>query len=162
MCYVLIGSWRSWQRFCTEPEDMSVFGDPTFNLGRFNMTVTSYRNLKVVDAVKGHHPAMIGPMLISQTKSFDAYNHFFSKIVSLNKETRGILTFDTDGEEKLFRAMKFSFPYAVHLRCFNHFRENCKDQLKTSNVPEKIQKEFLYDIFGLRVGETWEKGLSLF
>jgi hypothetical protein len=48
--------------FCTEPADMSVFGaDPTFNLGRFNVTVTSYRNLKVVDAVNGNHPAMIGP-----------------------------------------------------------------------------------------------------
>ena len=41
--------------FCTEPEDISVFGaDPMFNLGRFNVTVTLYRNLKVVDAVKGH------------------------------------------------------------------------------------------------------------
>jgi hypothetical protein len=138
--------------FCTEPADMSVLGaDPTFNLGRFNVTVTSYRNLKVVDAVNGHHPAMIGPMLISQTKSFDAYNHFFSKIISLNKETRGILAFGTDGEEELYRAMRFSFPYAVHLRCFNHFRDNCKDQLKTSNMPEEIQKEFLYDIFGRRI-----------
>ena len=51
---------------------------------------------------------MIDPMLINQTKSFDAYNHFFSKIVSLNKETRGILAFGTDGEEELFRAMKFN------------------------------------------------------
>ena len=51
--------------FCTEPEDMSVFGaDPTFNLGIFNVTVTSYRNLKIADAVSGHHLAMIGPMLI--------------------------------------------------------------------------------------------------
>ena len=132
--------------------DMSVLGaDPTFNLGRFNVTVTSYRKLKVVDAVNGHHLAMIGPMLISQTKSLDAYNHFFSKIISLNKETRGILAFGTDGEEELYRAMRFSFPYAVHLRCFNHFRDNCKDQLKTSNVPEEIQKEFLYDIFGRRI-----------
>ncbi len=85
--------------FCTEPADMSVLGtDPTFNLSRFNVTVTSYRNLKVVDAVNGHHPAMIGSMLISQTKSFDAYNHFFSKIITLNKETRGILAFGTDGD----------------------------------------------------------------
>ena len=104
-------------KFCTEPADMFVFGaDPTFNFVRFNVTVTSYTNLKVVEAVSGHHPAMIGPMLISQTKLFDAYNHFCSKIISLNKETRGIPAFGTDGEEELYRAMKFSFPYAVHLR----------------------------------------------
>jgi hypothetical protein len=148
--------------FCTDPEEMSVFGaDPTFNLGRFNVTVTSYRNLKVVDRVHGHHPAMIGPLLLSQTKTFDAYNHFFSKIISLNKETRGILAFGTDGEEELYKAMKFSFPYAVHLRCFNHFRDNCKDKLKSSNVPEEAQKQFLFDVFGRRVGDTWEQGLPL-
>jgi hypothetical protein len=52
---------------------------------------------------------MIGPLLISQTKSFDAYNYFFGKIVSLNKDTRGVIAFGTDGEEELFRAMKFNF-----------------------------------------------------
>ena len=37
---------------------------------------------------KWYDSTMIGPMLISQTKSFDAYNNFFSKIFSLNKDTR--------------------------------------------------------------------------
>ena len=145
--------------FCNDPEEFTIFGaDPTFNLGRFNVTVTSYRNLKVLDRTTGNHPTMIGPMLISQTKSFDAYNHFFSKIISLNKDTRGILAFGTDGEEELYKAMRFSFPHAIHLRCFMHFRDNCKEQLKSSNVPEIAQKEFLADIFGRRVGDTLERG----
>ena len=125
--------------FCTDPAQISVFGaDPTFNLGRFNVTVTSLQNLKVVDRVYGHHPTMIGPMLLSQTKSFDSYNQFFSKMVSLNKGTRGILAFGTDGEEELYKAMKCSFPHALHLRCFNHFRDNCKEKLRSSNVPEDV------------------------
>ena len=158
---VLAYDWqlRDVATFCTNPAQFSVFGaDLTFNLGRFNVTVTSYRNLKVVDRAKGHHPAMIGPMLLSQTKSFDAYNYFFSKIVSLNKNVRGIMAFGTDDEEELYKAMKFSFPRALHLRCFTHFRDNCKDKLRSSNVLEMAQKEFLSDIFGRRVGETWEKG----
>ncbi len=158
---VLAFDWqlRDLATFCTDPHEMSVVGaDPTFNLGRFNVTVTSYQNLKVVDRVNGNHPTMIGPLLISQTKSFDAYNYFFGKIISLNKDTRGVMAFGTDGEEELYRAMTFNFPYAVHLRCFNHFRDNCKEQLKSSNVPEDAQKQFLSDIFGCRVGETWEKG----
>ena len=138
--------------FCNEPEEFTVFGaDPTFNLGKFNVTVTTYRNLKVLDRASGNHPTMIGPMLISQTKSFDAYNYFFSKILSLNKDTRGILAFGTDGEEELYRAMRFGFPHAIHLRCFNHFRDNCKEQLKSSNVPEEAQKQFLAHIFGHRI-----------
>ena len=68
---------------CTDPESFSVLGvDPTFNLGRFNVTVTTFRNLKVTDKVAGHHPIMIGPLLLSQTKTFDAYNYFFSKVSS--------------------------------------------------------------------------------
>ena len=64
-------------------ESFSVLGvDPTFNLGRFNVTVTTFRNLKVTDKVAGHHPIMIGPLLLSQTKTFDAYNYFFSKVSS--------------------------------------------------------------------------------
>ena len=145
--------------FCTNPTKFSVFGaDPTFNLGKFNATVTSYSNVKVIDIVTAGHPTMIGPMLLSQAKSFDSYNQFFSKMVSLNKEARGILAFGTDGEEELFNAMRFNFAHAVHLRCFNHFRDNCKTQLRLSNVPEHIQKEFLYDIFGRRVGEIWQNG----
>ncbi len=55
--------------FCTNPTKFSVFGaDPTFNLGKFNATVTSYSNVKVIDRVTGGHPTMIGPILLSQTK----------------------------------------------------------------------------------------------
>ena len=52
----------------------------------------------------------------------------------------------------------FSFPYAIHLCCFSHFRDNSKAPLKSSNVPEEAQ-EFLFDIFRRQVADTWEKGL---
>lgn len=147
--------------FCTNPAKNAIFGvDPTFNLGKFNVTVSCYSNLKVVDRVTGVHPTMIGPLLLSQTKTFDSYNCFFSKIVSLNKETRNILAFGTDGEEELFRAMKYCFPKAIHLRCFSHFKDNCREQLRSSNIPEVEQKELLYDVFGQRTGDVWEEGIK--
>ena len=35
---------------CTNPQSLCVLGvDPTFNLGRFNVTVTTFRKLKVTD-----------------------------------------------------------------------------------------------------------------
>ena len=146
---------------CNDPTNNSVFGvDPTFNLGKFNVTVTTHSNLKVVDRVTRAHPTMIGPLLLNQKKTFDSYNHFFTKIVSLNKETRELLAFGTDGEEELFRALRHAFPQAIHLRCFSHFMDNCKHQLRSSNVLEKEQKELLFDIFGRRIGETWEQGMN--
>lgn len=148
---------------CNDPGKNSIFGvDPTFNLGKFNVTVTTYSNLKVVDRVTRAHPTMIGPLLLSQKKTFESYNHFFTKIVSLNKETREILAFGTDGEEELFRAMRYTFPHAIHLRCFSHFKDNCKHQLRSSSVPEIEQNELIFDIFGRRIGETWEQGMSKF
>ena len=39
-----------------------------------------------------------------------------------------------------------------------HFRDNCMEQMKSSNVPEVAHKEFLADIFGRRVGDTLERG----
>ena len=94
--------------FGTDLHGISAFGaDPTFNLGRFNVTVTSYQNLKVVDRVNGDLPTITGLLLISQTKSFDAYNYFSEKIISLNKDNWGVMAFGTDGEEELYRAMKF-------------------------------------------------------
>ncbi|CAB4021441.1 Hypothetical predicted protein [Paramuricea clavata] len=121
--------------FCSDPAQFYVFGvDPTFNLGLFNVTDTSFKNLKVVDRK-------------------------IVKLVSLNKDVRGILAHGTDGEEELFNALSVSFLHALHLRCFIHFRENCKEKLRSSNLPEQVQKEYLADIFGRRVGNVWEQGL---
>ncbi len=52
--------------------------------------------------------------------------------------------------------------YAIHLRCFGHFRDNCKAKLRQSNVPESVQLAFLSDIFGKRYDETLEKGKIIF
>ena len=47
--------------------------------------------------------------------------------------------------------------HAIHLRCFGHFRDNCKAKPKESNIPEQVQQTFLHDIFGKRE-EVYEKG----
>lgn len=159
---ILVYDWQLKQieQFCTDPRHFSVFSaDPTFNLGNFNLTVTTYRHLKVVTRRDNHHPIMLGPLLISQSKSSDAYDYFFGKITSLNKRLKNVLAIGTDGEEALISGMKNSMSYAIHLRCFGHFRDNCKQQLRQSNIPEAVQNTFLDDVFGKWHGETFEKGI---
>jgi len=146
-------------QFCTEPSSFTVFSaDPTFNLGPFNLTVTTYRNLKVVTKRDGKHPLMIGPLLLSQTKTTESYMYFFGKLGALNRDIRNILAFGTDGEEALIEGMKSTMPHAVQLRCFGHFRDNCKMKLRKCNVPDTVQQTFLDDLFGKRYGETFERG----
>ena len=144
--------------FFTDPYEFSIFtADPTFNLCRLNLTVTTYRHQRVVTRNKNHHPIMIGPLLIGQTKSADAYNAFFGKLASLSPAIRHVLAFGTDGEEPLVNGLKAQMQFAVHLRCFGHFRDNCKTKLQTLNIPEHEQQEFLSDVFGKRQGEVYEK-----
>ena len=89
--------------------------------------------------------------------------HFlFSKMTSLNRDVSGVLSFGTDGEDELIKAMKRNFTHALSLRCFRHFRDNCKGVLKKSNVPEAVQQEFLSDIFGSKLGGIFEKGEHTF
>ena len=52
-------------RFCTNPDQCSVLGvDPTFNLGEFNVTVTTFTHLQLIERRTGKPPALLGPMLI--------------------------------------------------------------------------------------------------
>ena len=76
-------------------------------------------------------------MLLHQRKTFETYNFFFSKLVGLNKETASVLAFGTDGEEALIQALQRNFYHALHLRCFIHFKDNCKEQLKSMPQPYK-------------------------
>ncbi len=151
---------REIEQFCTDPQKFTIFSaDPTFNLGNFNLTVTTYWHLKVVTRRDGHHPLMIGPLLISQSKTSETYNYFFGKLTALSKNLRNILRIGTDGEEALVEAMKNSMSHAIHLRVvFGHFRDNCKTRLRESNVPETVQINFLEDVFGRRDGEIFQKG----
>ena len=56
-------------RFCGGEEHAILSVDPTFNLGDFDVTVTTYRHLMLINS-HGSHPVMIGPMFIHQRKKF--------------------------------------------------------------------------------------------
>ena len=59
------------EHFCTDPGKFGPLSvDPTFNLGDFNVTVTSYRNLLLENRRSSKNPIMVGPMLIHRKKLF--------------------------------------------------------------------------------------------
>ena len=56
-------------RFCTNKDQFSILGiDPTFNLGEFSLTVTTYRHLMLVSTRTGKPPVMLGHMFAHQKK----------------------------------------------------------------------------------------------
>ncbi len=147
------------ERFCTGDLSSVLSIDRTFNLGAFNVTPTTYRNL-LVETTKGNNPILLGPILVHQTKTFRPFHYFGSTLIRLNPRLVNLRAYGTDGEPELIKAFGICFPKAVHLRCTNHMRQNIKEKLRTLNIPQSVSKEFLADIFGTRIGSHFEAGLA--
>ena len=73
-------------RFCTNALNSSIMGvDPTFNMRKFYVTMTTYRNLMFVTK-EGVNPVMIGPCLIHTGKTISSYQQLALAIVKFQKE----------------------------------------------------------------------------
>ena len=94
--------------FCTtSPSVLSV--DPTFNLGPFYVTPTTYHNL-LVKTDRGNHSINLGPILIHQTKTFQPFHYFTTTLIQFNPRLIHLKAFGTDGEPELIKAFSISFP----------------------------------------------------
>ena len=150
-------------RFCAYPMSPSVLTfDPTFSLGQFDVTVTTYKHpLLVFRNPREHsscHPNLIGPILIHQRKQFSNYHYFTSTLVGLRPSLRNLTAFGTDGEAALVQACVSQFPTAIHLRCWLHLKDNIKNKLECSlKLPRNVAQEFIADILGK--ASSLEKGL---
>lgn len=130
------------ERFCTCSNSSVLSIDPTFNLGPFYVTPTSYTNL-IVENDRGNNPALLGPILVHQTKTFNPLYYLASSLVRLNPNLCNLKAFGTDGEPELIKAFNVVFPKAVHLRCVNHLKQNIKDKLRSLGIPQMGLTEFL-------------------
>lgn len=69
-------------RFCTNESNFCVLGvDPTFSLGNFDVTVTTYQHLMLSSQAASKYPDMIGPILVHVKKDFTAYHFLTSSLI---------------------------------------------------------------------------------
>ena len=146
-------------RFCTSSHEHCILTvDPTFCLGDFDVTPTTYR--LIVECKRTTiSPVMLGPTMIHYRKSFATYLFLASALIGQSKEIEKLRVFGTDGEKPLVDAFTHEFPFALHLSCFLHVRRNVKDELATTNFTQEKKSEILDDIFGKRIGTTFYEGL---
>ena len=74
-------------QFCTDPVEFSILGvDPTFNIfdRNISLTVTTFRNLKLVNPNTNKSPVFIGPLLMHQHKDWKT---FFEICTHTNRKT---------------------------------------------------------------------------
>ena len=70
-------------RFYTVPGELCVLGiDPTFNLGKFYVTVTTYTYLHVENKISHTSPTFFGPMFVHTEKTYESY-YYFSTLLKL-------------------------------------------------------------------------------
>jgi hypothetical protein len=148
------------RRFCCDPNEFSVLGvDPTFNLGDFSVTVTTYRHLQLLERNTCKPPVFLGPMLIHQRKTTQSYHFLASSIVGLCPELVSLKAFGTDGERALGNAFSTQFQEATHLVCFLHVKDAIKRKLREIGISGNNINDFLNDIFGKQEGTHQYKGL---
>ena len=68
------------ERFCTQSPSSVLSVDPTFNLGAFYVTPTTYHNL-LVKTSSDNNPILLGPILIHQTKTLRPFHYFASTLI---------------------------------------------------------------------------------
>lgn len=163
--YPMSVSCFEWQmqdmvRFLTCTHHFSVMTmDTTYKLGEFYVTPMTYHHLMVEDTKTKRHPVMLGPLLVHQKVDFPAFNYFASTLIGLRKDLKHILAFGSDGDKAIVEALSHNFPFAIQLRCFLHFKKNVEKKLKEFAIPSQVAQEFLLDIFGKRVANTFQEGL---
>ena len=146
--------------FCTDEDEYAILGvDPTFNLGDFSLTVTTYRHLMLESRRTGKPPVLLGPMFAHQKKEMNSYHSFASALVGLKPSLSNLKCLGTDGELALSNGFSLSFPHCKHILCFLHVRKNISHKLSELGIHGINAKSIIHDIFGHQVGTHLVSGL---
>ena len=114
------------------------------------MTPVSYKHLCVETIPKrtgNSNPVMLGPVLIHFSKSKAVCRKFLDTLVQKRPALKSLKAFGTDGEVALFEALHESFPEALHLWCFRHFRKNLTEVIRHSGL-QAHEDQFVEEVFG--------------
>ena len=148
------------ERFLTNNHQFGILTvDTTYNLGDFYVTALTYPHLMLQDVGTKKSPLLLGPVLVHQSLSFSAFNYFASTLIGCRPSLRQILAFGSDGDKALVEAFTHNFPYALQFRCFIHFQRNVEEKLKNLGFSSAVSQEFLDDIFGKHIGNSYQEGL---
>lgn len=119
------------------------------------MSQYAHQNLKVITD-SGIHPIMVGPTLIHSSNDQSNFGVLFNEITKRKPSlATNLKAYGTDGEQAITNAASEAFPFAVHLRCANHIKDNITDHLRRMLLPDAVVQDVLRDTFGT----SSEKGL---
>ena len=123
--------------------------DPTFNFGKFYVTITTFVYTHVVKKRTMEAPTVFGPMFNSYRKNFESYHYFFSTLLKMEPKLVNIIAVGTDGEQAITKASRAVFGEGfIKLQCFIHMKDNIQQKLGEFLSPDRIRNEIIRDLFG--------------
>jgi hypothetical protein len=129
--------------------------DRTFNLGSFFVTGLVYKSVRVLKKDTKEPPIFIGPLLLHKDASFPTYYNFFSflagkfKLDSLELRIDENLTFGSDDEKAITKAIESAFPNATRRLCSKHLKDNLKHYMQDKiGIDNKERLRLMDIIFG--------------
>ena len=162
---------RDIELFCCNENDSdsSVLGiDTTFKLCDLWLTDTSYRNKRLVSRRSGKHPVFMGPVMFHFSKDEPTFRRFCAELISANPNILNLKKCGVDMEAAIYSGFKSVIPRLMQLYCVRHLQQRdiiaIEKCAKSSQLPDSTKElyksEILWDIYGKRTGETFEKGLA--
>ena len=146
-------------RFCSNPAKFCVLGvDPTFNFGKYYVTVTTYHHLWLRTKEESH-PVCIGPVMIHNKKEASSYHELSSTMIKSKPEIRKTVVYGTDGEKSLLDGFGWTLANARHLLCDLHMKDNIAAKSQELGIRGETAQIFMTDIFGKTAGSERIRGL---
>jgi hypothetical protein len=146
-------------RFCCSNQSCILGIDPTFKLGPFYLTCTTFRHPLFCNKDNQKHVLVPGPFLLHATREESDYA-FLGQKLSESLGNKTIKAWSTDGEAALIKGLKstpsFQTP-SIHLRCIGHEQDNCKEKLKKIGVSSHGRRKILNSIFGSEIDSNGER-----
>ena len=136
--------------------------DMTYNCGPFYLTaLTIPHPLFVYKQKPEKQPSILVGMATSSGKEVDDYQFLAASLKKIGKIQT--LVYGTDGELALEKGFEDVFPIDhgenIHLRCFEHFKDDMKRKLELLNVPVGEQQNIIKSILGFENDGKRVKGL---
>lgn len=124
--------------------------DPTFSFGKYDVTPFCYRHLFLKSKRTQVPPVFIGPTALHHSKTKATYKKIVDEVTSASPGlAQKAKSFITDGELPLHESLEEGLSNAKGLRCFAHFKGNCKDKLNSLGIKDKTDQRYFIDaVFG--------------
>jgi hypothetical protein len=132
--------------------------DRTFNLSNYYVTVVVYQHQNLLVRSTNVHPPIVGALLIHTKGNTESYYDLMStlkfELSKLTKESPnfdlswGDVTFGSDDEAALRKAITLCFPGSVMTRCTKHDKDTIRRYLKDKvGVDDKTRESVVHSMF---------------